>query len=134
MSEKARTVHKDKKRSQNHEKAIGMWIKYTPEHESSSPQQSDKCWIGGKMHNPDPTTMRKSTGDQSSTRILLEIRFLLRCFIIHQSPQSKPPSFLHLHLIPTLHLQLVRIIPLIQQEQKYPLEIEVQISPNGMIQ
>jgi hypothetical protein len=35
--------------------------------------------------------------------------------------KSKPSLFLLSHLIPTLHLYIVIIISLIQQEQKYPL-------------
>jgi hypothetical protein len=42
MFENARRVRKDRKRIQNHEKDIGMWIKHTPEDESSSPEQSDE--------------------------------------------------------------------------------------------
>jgi hypothetical protein len=46
MFEKARRVYKDRKRIQNHEKDIGMWIKHTPEHESSSRQQSNESLRG----------------------------------------------------------------------------------------
>jgi hypothetical protein len=36
MFDKARRVDKNRKRVQNQEKDIEMWIKHTPEHESGS--------------------------------------------------------------------------------------------------
>jgi hypothetical protein len=52
MLEKARRVYKDRKRIQNQEKYIEMWIKHTPEHESSSRQQSDESLRGWENAQP----------------------------------------------------------------------------------
>jgi hypothetical protein len=52
MFEKARRVYKDRKRIQNHEKDIGIWIKHTSEHESSSRQQSDESLRGWENAQP----------------------------------------------------------------------------------
>jgi hypothetical protein len=52
MFEKARRVYKDRKRIQNHKKDIQMWIKHTPERESSSRQQSDESLRGWENAQP----------------------------------------------------------------------------------